>query len=105
MHDRSRNRDPRTLVVGEVIPIITHLDGRVWRKKVKYPKGGGIILGGGHDVKKAVFSIGWASHRGFGQYTFIWTDDGKLVIDTECDTKESVKEVLCAMVDAAEERK
>lgn len=36
--------------------------------------------------------------RGFGEYTF-WQKDGKIYCDNEHDSKETVKRILCRMVD------
>ena len=46
------------------------------------------------------FIVSWSEKgRGFGQYTFIVTKDGKLELDNECDGPEAVKRVLCSLVD------
>lgn len=46
-------------------------------------------------------SIQWSEKgRGFGEYTF-WQEDGKIYCDNESDSRESVKKVLCQMVDQA----
>lgn len=50
----------------------------------------------------SVINICWSERgRGFGEYQ-IWEDNGKIMLDTECDSKESVKKVLCRMIDQAE---
>lgn len=46
--------------------------------------------------------IQWSEKgRGFGEYTFQLID-GKMVCHNECDSPESVKRVLCMMVDQCE---
>ena len=48
------------------------------------------------------FFVDWSvKGRGFGQYTF-WKEGDKIMCDNECDSKESVKKVLCMLVDSAE---
>jgi len=43
--------------------------------------------------------IEWSEKgRGFGEYTF-QIIDGKMVCNNECDSKETVKRILCKMVD------
>ena len=44
------------------------------------------------------FSLDWHSNRGFGSYVF-FVKDGKLYCQNECDDKDAIKEILCAMVD------
>ena len=45
--------------------------------------------------------VGWSEKgRGFGEYTF-WEENGKVYCDNECDGRETVKRVLCQMVDQA----
>jgi hypothetical protein len=45
--------------------------------------------------------IGWSEKgRGFGEYAF-WQEKGKIYCDNECDSRESVKRILCHMVDQA----
>jgi hypothetical protein len=45
--------------------------------------------------------IGWSEKgRGFGEYTF-WEENGKVYCDNECDKRETVKRILCHMVDQA----
>ena len=39
--------------------------------------------------------------RGFGEYVF-WQENGKIYCQNECDSKETVKRILCHMVDQAE---
>lgn len=47
-------------------------------------------------------TIQWSEKgRGFGEYTF-WEEKGKIYCDNECDKKETVKRILCQMVDQAE---
>ena len=49
----------------------------------------------------STINIAWSVRgRGFGEYSF-WQDGDKIVCDNECDSKESIKKVLCAMVDQA----
>jgi len=44
-------------------------------------------------------AINWSEKgRGFGDYVFQMID-GKMVCHNECDSKETVKRVLCTMVD------
>jgi hypothetical protein len=46
-------------------------------------------------------TVGWSEKgRGFGEYTF-WQENGKIHCANECDSRESVKRVLCNMVDQA----
>lgn len=46
--------------------------------------------------------IKWSEKgRGFGEYTFQYKN-GKMICENECDSKESVKRVLCQMVDDCE---
>ena len=43
--------------------------------------------------------IQWSEKgRGFGEYTF-QLKDGKMYCDNECDSRETVKRILCLMVD------
>ncbi len=43
--------------------------------------------------------IQWSEKgRGFGEYTF-QLKDGKMICHNECDSKETVKRMLCKMVD------
>ena len=43
--------------------------------------------------------INWSEKgRGFGEYVFQMMD-GELVCHNECDSKETIKRVLCTMVD------
>ena len=49
----------------------------------------------------SVMSISWSERgSGFGEYTF-WQDGDKIHCNSECDSKETVKRILCAMVDQA----
>jgi len=51
------------------------------------------------DGKRKAFVVSWSEKgRGFGEYAF-FERDGKMMIDNECDSKESVKRVLCALID------
>jgi hypothetical protein len=53
-----------------------------------------------NDVPTIV--IQWSEKgRGFGSYTFQYKD-GKMICDNECDSPETVKRVLCMMVDQCE---
>ena len=54
--------------------------------------------------EKEAFSINWHSDDlGFGQVTFDYDiNENKLHIDSECMSKEFVKELLCRMVDNSE---
>lgn len=58
----------------------------------------------GEAFNKASFSpilISWSVEGvGFGEYAF-WQEDGKIYCDNECMSRESVKKVLCMMVDQA----
>lgn len=46
--------------------------------------------------------IQWSEKgRGFGSYTFQYKD-GKMICDNECDSPETVKRILCMMVDQCE---
>ncbi|RWZ87228.1 MAG: hypothetical protein EO766_11930 [Hydrotalea sp. AMD] len=48
------------------------------------------------------FTICWTEHgRGFGQYRFYVSEDGKVHIDNECDGKESIKRIVCRLIDEA----
>jgi hypothetical protein len=38
--------------------------------------------------------------RGFGEYAFVKSKEGKWSIDNECDGREEVKQVLCRLVDS-----
>lgn len=50
-----------------------------------------------------VISINWSERgRGFGEYLFWQEPNGKIVCNNEGDSKESIKRVLCALVDKAE---
>lgn len=45
--------------------------------------------------------INWSEKgRGFGEYA-IWAEGDKIYIDNECDSKETVKRIFCAMIDNA----
>jgi len=45
--------------------------------------------------------IQWSEKgRGFGEYVF-YQKDGKIYCDNECDRRETVKRILCQMVDQA----
>lgn len=45
--------------------------------------------------------IQWSEKgRGFGEYVF-WQEDSQIYCDSECDSKETVKRILCQMVDQA----
>ena len=47
-------------------------------------------------------TIQWSEKgRGFGEYVFQLID-GKMVCDNECDSRETVKRILCIMVDQCE---
>jgi hypothetical protein len=58
----------------------------------------------GFELKPDLYrpiEICWSEKgRGFGQYTF-WQEDGKIYCQNECDSKASIKRVLCRMVDNA----
>lgn len=46
--------------------------------------------------------INWSEKgRGFGEYVF-YQENGKIYCLNECDSKETVKRILCQMVDQAE---
>ena len=49
--------------------------------------------------KFSVISIGWANERGFGEYLF-WQDNGQIYCNS-LDKRETVKRILCSMVDQA----
>ena len=62
----------------------------------KFPNGISITISGKY------FIIHWSvKGRGFGDYTF-WQEGDKIMCDNECDSKESVKKVLCMLVDNAD---
>lgn len=45
--------------------------------------------------------IQWSEKgRGFGEY-LIWQKNGKIIVDSECDSKETVKKMICKMIDEA----
>ncbi len=47
------------------------------------------------------FTISWSENgRGFGEYTF-YTKDNQIHISNECGDKDTIKRILCKMVDAA----
>jgi hypothetical protein len=49
----------------------------------------------------SVISISWSEKgRGFGEYRF-WQDGDKIYLDSEHDSKNAVKRILCTMVDQA----
>ena len=51
---------------------------------------------------KKYFIISWAEKgRGFGEYVF-WKDGDKMIIDNECDSRESIKRVMCNLIDNCE---
>ena len=49
------------------------------------------------------FVIAWQANIGWGELSVYMTKDGKLLIDTECLGKDFAKQVLCQLVDEAEE--
>jgi len=57
-----------------------------------------LYFGCNHDNIPTIV-IKWAEQgRGFGEYIF-QLKDNKMICDSECDSKEDVKRVLCTMVD------
>lgn len=55
----------------------------------------------GADIH-APFTILWTEHgRGFGQYHFYTDEEGNIHIDNECDSRESIKRIMCRLIDNA----
>lgn len=56
-------------------------------------------IGNGTTCQK-VFTISWVEKgRGFGTYSFIQDMKGHWKIDNECDGKESIKRIMCRLID------
>lgn len=54
------------------------------------------------EIHGKYFIVDWSvKGRGFGQYTF-YRDGDKLICDNECDSRQSVKDVLSVLVDSVE---
>jgi hypothetical protein len=54
------------------------------------------------EIHDKYFIVHWAvKGRGFGDYTF-YKDGDKLICDNECDSRQSIKDVLCMLVDSLE---
>ena len=52
-----------------------------------------------HDGNNGGIIIQWSSERGFGEYAIVKDNDGNIIVDTECDGKELVKQALCKLID------
>jgi hypothetical protein len=51
------------------------------------------------DPYETGFILGWASDKGFGEFSFTKQEDGRILCDNECMGSDSVRSVLTAFAD------
>jgi hypothetical protein len=55
-----------------------------------------------HGPGRAGFVVSWGMPgTGFGELTFVLGEDGKLILETECMSKDFVKHILNKLIDDA----